>query len=71
MNKLESLTAQAESKRLEYVIQEQKYINSYYYDHTASMIAFEQMNNLKAELVAIRAEITGREMAGDDYISKL
>ena len=63
MNKLESLTAQAESKRLEYVIQEQLYINNYYYDHALSMIAFEQMNNLKAELVAIRAEITGLYVA--------
>ena len=61
MNKLESLTAQAESKRLKYVVQEQLYINNYYYDHTVSMIAFEQMNKLKAELVAIRAEITGLE----------
>ena len=61
MNKLETLTAQADSKRLEYVVQEQLYINNYYYDHTVAMIAFEQMNNLKAELVAIRAEIAGLE----------
>jgi|TARA_R110002050_G_scaffold284063_1_gene433040 hypothetical protein len=63
MNKLETLTAQADSKRLEYVVQEQLYINNYYYDHTVAMIAFEQMNNLKAELVAIRAEITGLYIA--------
>ena len=70
MNKLETLTAREASLRFSYVIQEQLYINNYYYDHTTAMIAFEQMNNLKAELVAVRAEIAGREMAGDDYVSK-
>tara|TARA_R110002167_G_scaffold312579_1_gene518236 strand:- start:450 stop:650 length:201 start_codon:yes stop_codon:yes gene_type:complete len=62
MNKLESLTAQAESKRLEYVIQEQLYINNYYYDHVVAMIAFEHMNKLKTSLGAIRAEIAGLEV---------
>lgn len=58
MTKLESLKAREESKRLKYVTQEQIYINNYYYDHAVAMIAFEQMNNLKAELVAVRSEIT-------------
>ena len=70
MTKLETLTAQLESLRLEYVTQEQLYINNYYYDHTTAMIAFEQMNKLKAAIVTVHAEITGREMAGDDYVSK-
>jgi len=67
MTKLETLKDRAIALKLEYVTQELIYINNYYYDHTTAMIAFEQMNNLKAELVATRAEITGREMAGDDY----
>ena len=63
MNKLETLTARSESLRLEYVVQEQLYINSYYYDHTKSMIAFEQMKKLKTSLGAIRAEIAGLYVA--------
>lgn len=63
MNKLESLTAQAESKRLEYVVQEQLYINNFYYDHAVSMIALEQMKKLKTLLGAIRAEIAGLYVA--------
>ena len=57
MTKTANLTAKAESLRLEYVVQEQKYINNYYYDHTVAMIAFEQMNTLKALMVATREEI--------------
>ena len=63
MNKLETLTARSESLRIEYVVQEQLYINSYYYDHTKSMIALEQMKKLKTSLGAIRAEITGLYIA--------
>tara|TARA_R100001377_G_C3107942_1_gene81478 strand:- start:313 stop:513 length:201 start_codon:yes stop_codon:yes gene_type:complete len=63
MNKLETLTARSESLRLEYVVQEQLYINSYYYDHTKSMIALEQMKKLKTSLGAIRAEIAGLYVA--------
>ena len=71
MTKLETLTAREASLRFSYVIQEQLYINNYYYDHTVAMIAFDAMNDLKTALGAVRAEIAGRKMAGDDYISKL
>jgi len=70
MTKLETLKDQEMALKLKYVTQEQIYINSYYYDHTTAMIAFEQMNKIKAAIVTVQAEITGREMAGDDYISK-
>ena len=62
MNKLETLKNQTEVLRLEYVIQEQLYINNYYYDHVVAMIAFEHMNKLKTSLGAIRAEIAGLEL---------
>ena len=59
MTKLETLKDREMVLKIKYVTQEQIYINNYYYDHTVAMIAFDLMNGLEAELVAVRAEITG------------
>lgn len=61
MTKLETLKDRETALKLEYTTQEKIYINSYYYDHTAAMIAFDLMNDLEAELVAVRAELTKHE----------
>ena len=61
MNKLETLKDQEMALKLEYVTQEQIYINNYYYDHVVAMIAFEHMNKIKISRGAIRAEIAGLE----------
>ena len=68
MTKTANLTAKAESLRLEYVVQEQLYINNYYHDHTVAMVAFEQMTKLKALMVATREEI---RVLGESIASKL
>mgnify|MGYP003641798612 FL=1 len=61
MTKLETLKDQEMALQIEYVTQEQLYINNYYYDHVVAMIAFEHMNKIKISRGAIQAEIAGLE----------
>ena len=56
MTKFQELESLIEATRVDYLMQEQDYINNYYYNHETAMLAFEHMNLLKKSLNNLRSE---------------
>jgi len=56
MTKLQNLEAQYAQLCIDYTVQEQVYINNYYYCHDRAMIAYELMQELKTAKQVIQTE---------------